>query len=106
MLANGVSTLVRGTASTVLVSLAIFVGAVFVTLQEVNDLTKDPGVLAVFGVVIAGFAFSAMCFHLFRVRAAFKMRKTPIADEQIRTHLAFTDFIANRSADAGSRAEV
>ncbi len=106
MLANGVLTLVRGTASTVLVSLAIFVGAVFVTLQEVNDLTKDPGVLAVFGVVIAGFAFSAMCFHLFRVRAAFKMRKTPIADEQIRTHLAFTDFITNRSADAGSRAEV
>ena len=103
MLADGVSTLVRRTASVVMISLAIFATAVFVAIHEANDLTKDPGVLAVLSVVIAGFAFSAMCFHIFRLRAAVKMQRAPIADEQIRIHLAFTDFITNRSADAGPR---
>jgi hypothetical protein len=45
-----------------------------------------------------------MCFHIFRVRAALKMQKAPIADEQIRIHLAFTDYIANRSATVAARA--
>jgi len=80
--------------------LAISVVAIFVTVREASDLTRDPGVIAVFSVVIAGFAFSTMCFHIFRVRAALKMRKAPIADEQIRIHLAFTDFIASRSSSA------
>jgi len=104
MLVGGVSTLVRGAVLAVLISLAISVIGVFVTIHEASDLTRDPGVLAVFSVVIAGFAFSAMCFHIFRVRAALKMQKAPIADEQIRIHLAFTDFIANRSATIAPRA--
>ena len=87
----------------VLISLAISATAVFVTVHEASDLSKDPGVMAVFGVVIAGFAFSAMCFHIFRVRAALKLRKSPIADEQIRLHLAFTDFLTNRLAEEGPR---
>jgi hypothetical protein len=104
MLVGGASTLVRGAALAVLISLAISVIGVFVTIHEASDLTRDPGVLAVFSVVIAGFAFSAMCFHIFRVRAALKMQKAPIADEQIRIHLAFTDYIANRSATVAARA--
>ena len=103
MLSGGASTLLRGTVLGVLISLAISATAVFVTIQEASDLSKDPGVMAVFGVVIAGFAFSAMCFHIFRVRAAFKLKKSPIADDQIRLHLEFTDFVTNRLAKVGPR---
>jgi GPH family glycoside/pentoside/hexuronide:cation symporter len=103
MLSGGVSTLLRGTVLGVLISLAISATAVFVTFHEASDLSKDPGVMAVFSVVIAGFAFSAMCFHIFRVRAALKLRKSPIADDQIRNHLAFTEFLTNRLAEVGPR---
>jgi hypothetical protein len=77
--------------------------AVLVTIREARDLSGDPGVLAVFGVVIAGFAFSAMCFHIFRVRAALKLRRSPISDDQLRRHLVFTDFLTNRLAELGPR---
>ena len=100
MLSGGVSTLVVGTAFAVLVSLAITATAIFVTIHEASDLARDPGVVAVFSVVIAGFAFSAMCFHLFRVRAALKLQKAPIAEDEIRIHLAVTDLMTNQSTAA------
>jgi len=104
-LSKGESTLVRGTASAVLVSAALTAMAVLVTFYEANDLSENPGILAVFSVVVAGFAFTAMCFHLFRFRAALKMHGAPIADELIRAHLAFTDFVANRSDSPESRGQ-
>jgi len=102
VLVAGTPGLLRGTALAVLISLVISATAIFVTIREASDLSRDPGVLAVFSVVTAGFAFSAMCFHIFRVRAAFKLQKAPIAEEEIRAHLAFTDLIMNRLTDADS----
>ena len=102
MLVGGTSGLVRGTALAVVTSLVISATAVLVTIREASDLSRDPGVLAVFSVVTAGFAFSAMCFHIFRVRAALKLQKAPIANEEIRSHLVFTDLILNRSTDVDS----
>lgn len=93
MLAGGPSTLLGGTVASVLISLTISIVGVLVTIREASDLSRDPGALAVFSVMIAGFAFSAMCFHILRVRAAFKMRKAPFSDDEIRSHLAFTDFV-------------
>ena len=102
VLVAGTPGLLRGTALAVLISLVISATAIFVTIREASDLSRDPGVLAVFSVVTAGFAFSAMCFHIFRVRAALKLQKAPIAKEEIRAHLAFTDLILNRSTDVDS----
>jgi GPH family glycoside/pentoside/hexuronide:cation symporter len=104
VLADGRSSLVRGTVLAVLISMAISAGAVFLTIREASDLNRDPGVLAVFSVVTAGFAFTAMCFHIFRVRAALKLQNAPISEKDIRAHLAFTDIITNRSAKVGSSA--
>ncbi len=90
---GGVSGLIRRTLAAVVICLVISAVGVFVTIREASDLSRDPGVLAVFSVVLAGFAFSAMCFHVFRVRAALRLRQRPVADEEIRAHLAFTDLI-------------
>ena len=90
-LSGGASTLLRGTLAAALISLVISIAGILVTIHEASDLREDPGVLAVFSVVIAGFAFSAMCFHIFRVRAALKMRKAPVAEEEIRAHLGFVE---------------
>jgi hypothetical protein len=98
MLAHGPTTLVFGTASAVLTSLAITAAAVIVTVQEANHLETEPGILAVFAVVIGGFAFTAMCFHIFRLRAAILMRRAPVAADVIGTHIAFTDYISNAAA--------
>ena len=90
---RGSKRLIVETVMAVLSSLVISVLGVFMTVHEASDLSRNPGVLAVFSVVLAGFAFSAMCFHVFRVRAALKMRKAPIADEVIQAHIEFTDII-------------
>jgi len=79
-------------------SLAITIVAVLVTLREANDLTVEPGILAVFSVLVGGFAFTAFCFHLFRVRAAWKLRHATIPPEQIEAHVAFTEFIKDARA--------
>ena len=79
-------------------SLAITIVATLVTLREANDLTVEPGILAVFSVLTGGFAFTALCFHLFRVRAAWKLRLAAIPREQIEAHVAFTEFIKDARA--------
>ncbi len=99
MLARGPGTLLRSTLAAMGVSLVATIAAVVSTLYEANDLTRDPGILAVLSVVVAGFAFSATCFHVFRVRAALAIRGAPIADEQIRAHLAFIDFVKRGSSN-------
>jgi GPH family glycoside/pentoside/hexuronide:cation symporter len=98
MLVGGTATLLRSTVMAASISLLISVVCILLTIREASDLSRDPGVLAVFSVVIAGFAFSAMCFHIFRIRAALRIGKAPIVEEQVRAHLAFTDLIT-RQAD-------
>lgn len=101
MLEHGAPALVRSTSWAAFVCVAISLTALAITFREANDLSRDPGVIAVFGVVIAGFAFSALCFHIIRVRAALKMRTAPIDAEQIRAHLEFTDFILDKPSSPG-----
>jgi Na+/melibiose symporter-like transporter len=84
-------------------SLAITVVATLVTLREANDLTVEPGILAVFSVLVGGFAFTAFCFNLFRVRAAWKLRLDTIPREEIEGHIAFTEFIKDGRAPVPKR---
>ncbi len=74
-------------------SLAIAIGGTWVTLREASDLSVEPGILAVFAVLVAGFAFTSFCYHAFRIRAALQLRRNPVNPEQIRAHIAFTEFI-------------
>ncbi len=98
----------RGGPSTVLVtaslwavgSLVVSAAAAAFTYREANDLTVEPGVLAVLAVLVGGFAFTAFCFHLFRVRAAWKLQGAGIARELIQNHVAMTEFIVNPEQDS------
>jgi GPH family glycoside/pentoside/hexuronide:cation symporter len=79
---------------------AVTAGGGLVTARAVGDLTVEPGLAAVFGVVVGGFAFTALCFHLFRVRAAWKLCAAPIPAALIQSHVAMTEFIASSQAPA------
>jgi GPH family glycoside/pentoside/hexuronide:cation symporter len=101
MLAKGTSTLLVSTTFAMTLSATIAGIAAWVTLREANDLTTEPGIVAVFAVVIGGFAFTAACFHLFRVRAAFKMQKATISTATVEAHLAFTRLFTEGGSGTG-----
>jgi GPH family glycoside/pentoside/hexuronide:cation symporter len=101
VLASGTKTLLHSSIAAAALAAVIAGAGTWVTLLEANDLASEPGVVAVFGVVIAGFAFTAACFHLFRVRAALKMQHAAISPETIRAHMAFTELIRGTS-DTGA----
>ena len=100
MLVRGRHFLLRSTLVSLGISLGGTILALAATIHEINDLSRDPGILAVLSVVVAGFAFSATCFHIFRVRAALAIRGAPIDDEQVRAHLAFIDFVTHGPSDS------
>jgi GPH family glycoside/pentoside/hexuronide:cation symporter len=93
VLAGSASSTVASSVLAAVASIAISAGATWVTLREVQDLSVEPGVLAVFGVLVAGFAFTGFCYHAFRVRAALIMKAEPVNRDQIEAHVAFTEFI-------------
>jgi GPH family glycoside/pentoside/hexuronide:cation symporter len=99
VLASGPNAALASSLAGAAISLVLAAGGLFVTLHEVRDLTVEPGILAVFSVLIGGFSFTALCFHLFRVRAALKLRREPIPREQIENHVAFTEFLTASNGD-------
>lgn len=88
----GEGTLLRSSALALVVSILISAAAAWVTVREASNLETEPGIVAVFAVVIGGFAFTAACFHVFRVRAAFRAQRAGIQPATIAAHLAFTAF--------------
>jgi MFS family permease len=92
-LVGGPSTLVRSAVLMAAVALTITIAATWLTIREASNLAAEPGVVAVFAVVVGGFSFTAFCFHLFRVRAAFKMSGAPVPRGQIERHIEFTNFV-------------
>ena len=103
VLRSGAGSALTSSGLAALASAAITVAATVVTRSAVGDLSEEPGPTAVFGVLIAGFAFTALCFHIFRVRAAWHLRQEPPPDEVIASHIEMTEFIVGneaRSADA------
>jgi hypothetical protein len=82
----------------------ISAAAVFATARDVMGLDASPGVLAVFGVLVGGFGFTAMCFHVVRVRAALKLQRAPVEDALIRRHIEVTRlFMGGQRADQLTR---
>jgi GPH family glycoside/pentoside/hexuronide:cation symporter len=98
VLAHGPRAALVSSGSSALVSIVIAVIAGVLTVRSASDLGVEPGVFAVLSVLVGGFAFTAFCFHLFRVRAALKLSRAHIPAAQIEGHIAITEFIV--SADA------
>ena len=92
VLSRGTATLIRSSVLALALSLGVTGLATWVAFQQVSELTTEPGIMTVFAVVTGGFAFTAACFHVFRVRAALRMQQAAIAPETIQAHLRFTEF--------------
>jgi GPH family glycoside/pentoside/hexuronide:cation symporter len=102
VLADSPARAVVSTSLGALLSIGISAAAAFVTYGEVRDLSVEPGILAVFGVLVTGFAFTGFCYHAFRIRAALLLRRQPVNADQIEAHIAFTEFIkSGKTQDAG-----
>ena len=93
VLRSGPAAAISSSTLSAALALTICVAGVAVTLAEVSDFTVEPGILAVFSVVVAGFGFTAFCYHLIRVRAAWKLRGAPVPVDQIEGHIAFTNLL-------------
>jgi GPH family glycoside/pentoside/hexuronide:cation symporter len=94
-LATGAQTVIVSSLSWVILFATISTAGIWNTVRVVSDLTSEPGIGAVFSVVIAGVSFAAFCFGVMRVRAAFRLRAAPIEPAQVEGHLAFTEFVTN-----------
>jgi GPH family glycoside/pentoside/hexuronide:cation symporter len=86
-LQQGTGSLVRSTLLGCLVSVAASAVGAAQAVIEVRGFDREPGVLAVFAIVLAGFAFTAACFHALRVRAALRMRAQPVPARLVQAHL-------------------
>lgn len=84
----GGATLVQSAALATGLSLAITVLAGWLTVREVSDLSRAPGLAAVLFIVTAGFGFTALSYHLIRLRAARRFQRRPPAPEQVKFHLS------------------
>jgi GPH family glycoside/pentoside/hexuronide:cation symporter len=85
---------VRGALGDVLrVALLAFALTISLALWVKADLEAtggNPGPLAVFAIVIAGFALTVFVFHLSRIGPALRLRRAGISSETIDAHLAHT----------------
>jgi len=73
------------------VALALTIGLALWVPTELETTGGNPGPLAVFAIVIAGFALTIFAFHLSRVGPALRLRREPVPDAVIRAHLAHID---------------
>jgi GPH family glycoside/pentoside/hexuronide:cation symporter len=85
--ARGPETLGRSAIRAVVLSLAIFVGALGLALQGLGDMSERPGILTVLEIMTAGLALTALIYHAVRVAAARRMRTDPVPVDVIEAHL-------------------
>jgi len=71
----------------VVVSALICLASSAIALLSIAGPDAEPGPTTVFGVVVAGFSFTALAFHLARVPAARQLAAAPPTPEAIREHL-------------------
>jgi GPH family glycoside/pentoside/hexuronide:cation symporter len=70
---------------------AITVGLALWVSADLEATGGNPGPLAVFAIVIAGFALTIFVFHLSRIGPALRLRRAGIPDATIDAHLAHTN---------------
>ncbi len=107
-LGRGPGILVRDVVASGSVALATSAAAAAFVLRELSNPLREPGVLAVGGVVVSGFSLAIVCFHALRLRAALRLVRNPAPDAELRAHL---DRLATRgerslaSRRSGARAD-
>ncbi|MGH0034948.1 MAG: MFS transporter [Myxococcota bacterium] len=66
--------------------LGLCAAAVWASLGRIDDLSREPGLLAVAEIITAGVAFTAFCYHAVRVRAAWRFDAKPPSAVRLRAH--------------------
>jgi GPH family glycoside/pentoside/hexuronide:cation symporter len=79
--------LLGGAAVACVAWLALCVLAVWAALRRIDDVSAEPGLLAVAEIIAAGVAFTAFCYHAVRVRAARLFDSEPPTAIRIRAHI-------------------
>jgi GPH family glycoside/pentoside/hexuronide:cation symporter len=79
-------------------SLALTIGLALWVTAELSETGGNPGPLAVFAIVTAGFALTIFVFHLSRIPPAMQLRSHPIPEDVIRAHLAHVNLENGRAA--------
>ncbi len=72
-------------------ALATTVGLAWWVKSNLEATGGNPGPLAVFAIVIAGFALTVFVFHLSRLGPALRLRRAGISDATLDAHLADTN---------------
>ena len=78
------------TVKSATVALAICALFTWLTFRNLGDRNQRPGLTTVIEVVFAGFALAAFLYHLIRIRAARRMKASPVEDRLIQSHLEVT----------------
>lgn len=86
-LSTGSRVVQRDVLRAAVVSAVVCVASTAVAMSSISGLDVEPGPTTVFGVVVAGFSFTALAFHLARLPAARRLVAEPIGPEAIRAHL-------------------
>jgi GPH family glycoside/pentoside/hexuronide:cation symporter len=94
------ASLVAGTLAWTGLFVALTIASVGLAVHHTGDLSRDPGLLAVLDVVLAGFSLSGAVFHGVRLRAALALRRRPLPPETLRRHLEVTRSLASPGAPA------
>jgi len=68
-------------------ALALTIGLALWVTADLEATGGNPGPLAVFAIVIAGFALTIFVFHLSRIAPALRLRRAGISTETIEAHL-------------------
>ena len=72
-------------------ALVLTVGLALWVKADLEATGGNPGPLAVFAIVIAGFALTVFVFHLSRIGPALRLRSEGISDATIDAHLAHSN---------------
>ena len=94
VLARGAQAALSSTVKSATVALAICALFTWLTFRNLGDLNQRPGLTTVIEVVFAGFALTAFLYHLIRIRAARRMKASPVEDRLIQSHLEVTAQLA------------
>ena len=92
-LGGGAAVLWRSASFAALASLAVSILGFWLVSEGLGSLDTKPGLTTTLELVVGGFGASALIFHLIRIRAAQRMRRTPVDESVVLAHLDLVDHL-------------
>jgi len=85
MTQHGPGILTRDVILNILVSLAILVVSIFLTVRTIfgMDINEDPGTWCVVWITTASASFAALVFHILRFKPARQMARQPVNQDVV-----------------------